>query len=106
MFNKCVDVYRHTRQSSTDKYKTEAEYTGIDIQIEPAARDLVAPIDTTIGRSFNVYLETYQDLTLKNGDKLVTQLDTTEYYIIISAIQNFQDGDINHYEFVVEQPSD
>lgn len=106
MYNTYVNIFKHTRQSSADKYGATADYSNIEVMIEPASQTLVAPINQTIGISHNIYVDSFISLGLKTGDKLVNVDDASDFYIINSAVQLFKDADVFHYEFVADKPSD
>lgn len=106
MFNVYADIYKHTRQSGEDKYESTPSFEDVEVFLEPASQTLVAPIDTTIGIVHNVYIDSFIALGIKTGDKIVNVDDSSDYYIINSAVQIFKKGDNYHYEFVADKPLD
>lgn len=104
MYNTQVNIYRMVRNSGEDGIEVTAYKERLDAFIEPAGLVMSAPIDKIIGKPFNIHIESYEEIDLREGYKIENADNNNQYYFIQGSVQDYDEDGVFHYEFIAHKP--
>ena len=96
--NDSVDIYHLVRAGNDSDYEVAPSYQKVECGVFPASNDIMAiyPAQNSY-QLFEIFI--YENVTLKNGDKLISFLNNKEY--IVRGVPQVHDTNLMFYTKVV-----
>lgn len=96
--NNSVDIYHLTRNGNDNEYEAQPSYQKVECCILPASNDIMAIYPAQNSYSlFEIFL--YENVTIKNGDKLASSITGGEW--IVRGVAQVHDTNLMYYTKVV-----